>query len=119
MPLPVFSCWKAYPAGEAGPRGKGLALPSLENVAILKRKKGGKRSNTYRPGRLGEFVEAFFPVECINRIQPRQCSSTAGAAFLALHGEEPINQTLERVDCNDFEHVPESPHKHTPFPGPA
>lgn len=107
-------------AGEARLRGGGgLALPSPENVAILKRKKGGKCSNTYRPGRLGEFVEAFFPVECINRISPGSVPSTAGAAFLVPRGEEPINQTLERVDCNDFEHVPESPHKHTPFSGPA
>ena len=55
----------------------------------------------------------------LNQIQPRQCTSTAGAAFLVLRGEEPINQTLEGVDCNDFEHVPESPHEHTSFSGPA
>lgn len=94
-------------------------MPSPENVAILKRKKGGKCVTTYRPGRLGEFVEAFFPVECINRISPGSVPSTAGAAFLVPRNEEPVNQTLERVDCNDFEHVPESPHKHTPFSGPA
>lgn len=106
-------------AGEARLRSGGLALPSPENVAILKRKKGGKCVTTYRPGRLGEFVEAFFPVECINRISPGSVPSTAGAAFLVPRNEEPVNQTLERVDCNDFEHVPESPHKHTPFSGPA
>ena len=55
----------------------------------------------------------------LNQIQPRQCTSTAGAAFLVLRGEEPINQTLEGVYCNDFEHVPESPHEHTSFSGPA
>ena len=53
------------------------------------------------------------------RVLPRQCSSTAGAAFLVLRGEEPVNQTLECVDCHDFEHVPESPHEHTSFSGPA
>jgi len=37
-------------------------LPNMKNVAILKTKKGGKCVNTHRPGRLGEFVEAFFPV---------------------------------------------------------
>ena len=36
-------------AGEARLRGGGLALPSPENVAILKRKKGGKCANTHRP----------------------------------------------------------------------
>ena len=34
----------------------------------------------------------------LNQIQPRQCTSTAGAAFLVLRGEEPINQTLEGVE---------------------
>ena len=94
-------------------------LPNMKNVAILKTKKGGKCVNTHRPGRLGEFVEAFFPAYVPARVLPRQCSSTAGAAFLVLRGEEPVNQTLECVDCHDFEHVPESPHEHTSFSGPA
>lgn len=53
--------------------------------------------------------------------QPESCPGSVpalpGAAFLVLRGEEPVNQTLECVDCHDFEHVPESPHEHTSFPG--
>ena len=94
-------------------------LPYGKTLAILPNKKGGKCVNTHRPGRLGEFVEAFFPAYVPARVLPRQCSSTAGAAFLVLRGEEPVNQTLECVDCHDFEHVPESPHEHTSFSGPA
>lgn len=37
-------------------------LPYDKTLAILANKKGGKCVNTHRPGRLGEFVEAFFPV---------------------------------------------------------
>lgn len=38
-------------------------LPYDKTLAILTNKKGGKCVNTHRPGRLGEFAEAFFPVK--------------------------------------------------------
>ena len=56
-------------------------MPRAENVAILVNRKGGKCVNTHRPGRLGEFVEAFFPVDASTEFWPRQCSRTTGAAF--------------------------------------
>ena len=56
-------------------------LPYGKTLAILPNKKGGKCVNTYRPGRLGEFVEAFFPVDASTEFWPRQCSRTTGAAF--------------------------------------
>ena len=56
-------------------------MPRDANVAIGTNKKDGKCVNTYRPGRLGEFVEAFFPVDASTEFWPRQCSRTTGAAF--------------------------------------
>jgi hypothetical protein len=39
-----------------------VALDLPNRKIYLLEKKGGKCVNTHRPGRLGEFVEAFFPV---------------------------------------------------------
>ena len=68
-------------AGEARLRSGGLVLPSVENVAILKRKKGGKCSNTHRPvwGTSPGFVQSkfFAPV----RVAP----PTGATALLVQH----------------------------------
>ena len=68
-------------AGEARLRSGGLALPSPENVAILKRKKGGKCANTHRPvwGTSPGFVQSkfFAPV--------RDPPPTGATALLVQH----------------------------------
>ena len=53
----------------------------------------------------------------LNQIQPRQCTSTAGAAFLVLRGEEPINQTLEGVDATTSSTCQSLLMSTSPFPG--
>ena len=67
-------------AGEARLRSGGLALPSPENVAILKRKKGGKCANTHRPvwGTSPGFVQSKF-------FAPVREPPPTGATALEVH----------------------------------
>ena len=67
-------------AGEARLRSGGLVLPSVENVAILKRKKGGKCSNTHRPvwGTSPGFVQSKF-------FAPVRVAPPTGATALEVH----------------------------------
>ena len=67
-------------AGEARLRSGGLALPSPENVAILKRKKGGKCANTNRPvwGTSPGFVQSKF-------FAPVREPPPTGATALEVH----------------------------------
>ena len=67
-------------AGEARLRGGGLVLPSIENVAILKRKKGGKCANTHRPvwGTSPGFVQSKF-------FAPVREPPPTGATALEVH----------------------------------
>ena len=69
-------------AGEARLRSGGLVLPSVENVAILKRKKGGKCANTHRP------VWGTSPanhLEVFHKFAPRRNLTSYGATALEVH----------------------------------
>ena len=56
-------------------------LPYGKTLAILPNKKGGKCVNTHRPGRLGEFVEAFFPVRSYPVFSPGSVPALPGPLF--------------------------------------
>ena len=74
-------CWDVLLNGEARLRAReGLALPSVENVAILKRKKGGKCANTHRPvwGTSPGFVQSKF-------FAPVREPPPTGATALEVH----------------------------------
>ena len=49
MPLSIFTLLGCPPGQGRQGCGAELLLPSVENVAILKHKKGGKCANTHRP----------------------------------------------------------------------
>ena len=62
MPLSIFTLLGCPPGQGRQGCGAELVLPSVENVAILKRKKGGKCANTHRPvwGTSPGFVQSKF-----------------------------------------------------------
>lgn len=77
------------------------------------------RQHSPPPGRLGEFVEAFFPAWVLARFKAPAVFAHYRGRFLSVHVEQHINQTLESVDCDGFQYVQESPHERTSFSGPA
>ena len=93
-------------------------LASNAGSGYLHNRKGQGAINTLTPGRLGEFVEAFFPASYSRKLAPAVFQHYRGR-FLVLLVEEPVNQALERVDCDNFQQVPEfSPHGYL-LPAPA
>ena len=91
MPEVVLAhAWNAHPRTSPGCED----LPK-KNVAIFGNKKGGKLGNTYRPGRLGEFVGSLLSGRCFNRFWLPRSVPAPGAAFYLFVSEQPINRRSE------------------------
>ena len=82
MPLSIFTLLGCPPGQGRQGCGAELLLPSVENVAILKHKKGGKCANTHRP------VWGTSPanhLEVFHKFAPRRNLTSYGATALEVH----------------------------------
>lgn len=71
-------------------------MPKKKEVVIFSSKKGSECCYTLTPGRLGEFVEVFFPVRIEPKMTPAVFQHRRGRLLPALV-KEPVADTFYNV----------------------
>ena len=100
MSLSIFTLLGCPPGQGRQGCGAELLLPSVENVAILKHKKGGKCANTRRP--VGHVPRKSFDLQFL---RPVGIATSYGAT--ALQAQKVSCHSRKKAGQKSGQHVPE------------